>query len=505
LVLAILAFLFHAQILGVIFALAAFVGPAIASLGPVLDWLRRQLTSVEKVFANVEDLQRRIDAKRGERLAEHETKLSAAQHNAREAETKLARRRYDVEVATTAVADAREVVRAATGIEQMKRFVGQRLDEGDYLRRLGLIHTINVDLAQLESLLRQIEHEASTPSGGPTVRRIILYIDDLDRCPPNRVVEVLEAVHLLLAFELFVVVVGVDIRWVEQALKARYPQQLSAEQSPPPSSHLPQALSTGPGIASPMDYLEKVFQIPFWLPPMDRDGGKKLLVAAIGPGVVGRQADGRTANAEPQSAQPGPVRGAGDLVGANNIGNRGDRTEPTSPAGAAPQTSEPHPVIAASVGRALEITAGELKQIVELAEAVGISPRRAKRFANLYRVLKASLLPEERAAFVTQDGAAGSYRVALILLAMTTGAPRASAQLLREMMTITDPDTVAPDDRLDRLLKITPIVEEEAAEFAAAAAMRQEMAKAVDKAVFIQMLRFWAPRVRRFAFETGRF
>ncbi|MEZ5024500.1 MAG: P-loop NTPase fold protein [Chitinophagales bacterium] len=43
------------------------------------------------------------------------------------------------------------------------------------------------------------------------VERIVLYIDDLDRCPPKKVVEVLQAIHLILAFPLFVVVVGVDV------------------------------------------------------------------------------------------------------------------------------------------------------------------------------------------------------------------------------------------------------------------------------------------------------
>jgi hypothetical protein len=38
----------------------------------------------------------------------------------------------------------------------------------------------------------------------PAIDRIVLYVDDLDRCPPPRVVEVLEAVHLLLAGRLFV-------------------------------------------------------------------------------------------------------------------------------------------------------------------------------------------------------------------------------------------------------------------------------------------------------------
>ena len=58
------------------------------------------------------------------------------------------------------------------------------------------------------------------------INRIVLYIDDLDRCPPNKVVDVLQAVHLLLAFPLFVVVVGVDARWITRSLETRYRELL---------------------------------------------------------------------------------------------------------------------------------------------------------------------------------------------------------------------------------------------------------------------------------------
>ena len=54
------------------------------------------------------------------------------------------------------------------------------------------------------------------------INRIVLYIDDLDRCPPDKVVEVLQAVHLLLSFPAFVVVVAVDARWVSQSLRIGY-------------------------------------------------------------------------------------------------------------------------------------------------------------------------------------------------------------------------------------------------------------------------------------------
>ena len=54
------------------------------------------------------------------------------------------------------------------------------------------------------------------------LERVILYIDDLDRCPPDVVIKVLEAVHLLVAFPAFVVVVGVDPRWLHQAIRQHY-------------------------------------------------------------------------------------------------------------------------------------------------------------------------------------------------------------------------------------------------------------------------------------------
>jgi hypothetical protein len=49
---------------------------------------------------------------------------------------------------------------------------------------------------------------------------IVLYIDDLDRCTHAQVYAILQA-HLLLAFELFVVV-GVDLNWMQQAIAASH-------------------------------------------------------------------------------------------------------------------------------------------------------------------------------------------------------------------------------------------------------------------------------------------
>ncbi|GAA0555893.1 hypothetical protein GCM10008942_00450 [Rhizomicrobium electricum] len=91
--------------------------------------------------------------------------------------------------------------------------------------------------------------------------RIVLYIDDLDRCSHDQVYAVLQAVHLLLAFELFVVVVGVDVAWVEEAI-TRQLRDGPQTQSDDENKRRKRAI----------DYLQKIFQIPFWLKPLSTDG-----------------------------------------------------------------------------------------------------------------------------------------------------------------------------------------------------------------------------------------
>jgi hypothetical protein len=472
------AFMFLAttQTLGGISLLASLAVSAGAAVKPIVASVSRRLDDANQVFGVLENLKGRIEKRQQERLAQRDQGVKLARLAIEEAEVAVTRDRAAYEAAREAVADAREVVRTASNAEQMKRFIGQRLEDGDYLRRLGLIHTINVDLERLQALLKKA-NEAASGGGteGPAVTRIVLYIDDLDRCPPKRVVEVLEAVHLLLAFELFVVVVGVDIRWVQQALKKRYPKQLTG---------------IG-GIASPMDYLEKVFQIPFWLPAMEEEGGATLLAAAIGPVAPRRPAPRR----QEQSVQPGaPVSGPLPVA-------------PPSPGGTVPLSQQTSSTTVTA--EALQITPGEFNKIRELAGAIGISPRRAKRFANLYRILKASLSVTERADFVLRDGEAGGFRAAMILLAMTTGAPHAAAIVLNKLTELneTEPDPKAAFLRV--LDDVQPSEEEKSGYRAAVTAAAEELeanegTERADVAEATRRFRFWAPRIRRFAFDTDR-
>ena len=79
--------------------------------------------------------------------------------------------------------------------------------------------------------------------------RLVVFVDDLDRCLPDKAVEVLEAIKLFLDVPGCVFVLGIAREVIEQGIKVRYKDY-----------------ETGLNGA---EYLEKIIQIPFSLPPID--------------------------------------------------------------------------------------------------------------------------------------------------------------------------------------------------------------------------------------------
>ena len=481
---------FGADLAALVTAVTTVIAPLVAGLATLLTWGRTHVAKATRAFAVLEALRKRVEQTQHQRLAEADASLLAARRATAEAEAERSRRQAELNAAQAAVAQAQKDVREASSAERMMRFVAERLADGGYQRHLGLIHMIRQDMEGLGDILNNISPaEAGVDGLQQPVQRIVLYIDDLDRCPPQRVVEVLEAVHLLLAFPLFVVVVGVDIRWVSQALLTRYPGQLGREDS----------------IASPTDYLEKVFQIPFWLPDMTPDSGRRLLALAIDPAGQG--------DAPPPPPKPEIPPAEAVKPPETPFEPAAGTIPPPAPAGPAPAIETPSPeVIAAAearaVAEALNLGGTERDCILDMAAAVGISPRRTVRFANLYRLLKATLSAAEQRDFVLDDGKGGTYRGAVILLALSTGAPESTRTLIDRLIApgdgapLTFEALFAPMDK--------PVPAREAHAFQAAKALiekaagprqpEEQPAQEPETAAIIESLRHWAPRVKRFTF-----
>jgi WD40 repeat protein len=143
-------------------------------------------------------------------------------------------------------------------------FALERKEADHYRRHEGMVATLRRDLEEMSRRLTA----TNTKGRGGDLERIVLYIDDLDRCPPRRVVEVLQAIHLLLAFPLFVVVVGVDSRWLLRSLDMFLREKGGRED--------PRTAST------PQNYLEKIFQISQCLRRMSPTGYADLISANVG-------------------------------------------------------------------------------------------------------------------------------------------------------------------------------------------------------------------------------
>jgi hypothetical protein len=78
-------------------------------------------------------------------------------------------------------------------------------------------------------------------------RRVVVLVDDLDRCSPRRIVDVLEAINVMMDIPGLVFVLALDYDILVRALEDRYPQV---------SGHA---------------FVEKLVQIPFRVPPLVLD------------------------------------------------------------------------------------------------------------------------------------------------------------------------------------------------------------------------------------------
>ena len=151
------------------------------------------------------------------------------------------------------VREQKERIGLTASHSSLMDFVTARLDEESYGQHLGLMQQVRQDLQDLSNRLTPGSHNMEQLKTlfprGPA--RVVLYIDDLDRCPPNRVIEVLEAIQLLLKTELFIVVLAIDDRYIARALEQVYKGVLTRHGSP-----------------SGIDYLEKIIQIPYRMRPI---------------------------------------------------------------------------------------------------------------------------------------------------------------------------------------------------------------------------------------------
>lgn len=425
---------------------AALIAGFTGAITRAATWLRDGAAATMSALEPLTKFRREIDAalalaeqSREKNLAELRRDLAAKTTALEGAQQSLAQKQAEV-------ASAAETVKDVMNGSTITRFIEERLQSKQYQKELGLTAVIRQDFERLSELIQghnarrrklfaranEIKQKLqdALPQGDQAqlddifkdlgINRIVIYIDDLDRCPPQRVVAVLQTIHLLLAFPVFVVVVGVDARWVSHSLCQQYPALLSAAKQDRPTTGAKLEL------VSAADYLEKIFQIPFWVPPLNSGATQRLLGQITGAWPPPLQA----------VADP-PVTAEGDPPP-----RRGSPEVDRMPAPEAPPASSPAagqreagdggsklPASAPQRPRILRLSEDELTAMNQLALVIARSPRSTKRFVNSYCLLKSSLSSRDHARLKTERGI-DALRAPMLLLAVITGAPRLAERLL---------------------------------------------------------------------------
>lgn len=120
-------------------------------------------------------------------------------------------------------------------------------------------------LDSLESYYFEFEHRLRDYTAGDKAFRLLFLIDDLDRCLPEKAVEMLESIKLFLDVEGCAFVLALDDEVVERGIIHRYRDYIfQGNGQRLDDKSLAQLPITGP------EYLEKIIHLPFRLPQPSR-------------------------------------------------------------------------------------------------------------------------------------------------------------------------------------------------------------------------------------------
>ncbi len=296
------------------------------------------------------------------------------------------------------------LVRELTGIlfTPASKRIADLFTAPDYEDDLGFMRCIRQDLQGFAKSL-------------PAEMKVIVFIDDLDRCDPEKAVEVLEAIKLLLDFDRFIVFLALDARIITQAIEEHYGQVLT------------EAEITG------YEYLDKIVQIPFSIPEPPPNELRKYVGSLVGLGeadvppietVVPEEAKVEKEQQFEFAAEPvaleSDVEGMGQIPPAEappstDGAAEATQEEPVASTGSLP----PLPITPSEIeelssedkgppdeGEKIEVqvdtsevtfTRAEQEVFLDFYSHLDPNPRRIKRLVNIYRLVR-TLIASRRQA-----------------------------------------------------------------------------------------------------------
>jgi hypothetical protein len=151
--------------------------------------------------------------------------------------------------ALPAIAGFPQVSAALAGGDAVK-FIAEKTKEVDLDEAKKLLKEAPEGQENIRRNIRDFRKDFEELLTESKISRLVVFVDDLDRCLPDTIIETLEAIKLFLFVKGTAFVLAADERLVQYAVRQRFPELPGTE--------------TEVG----RDYLEKLIQIPLRIPPL---------------------------------------------------------------------------------------------------------------------------------------------------------------------------------------------------------------------------------------------
>lgn len=221
------------------------------------------------------------------------------------------------------------------------------------------------------SIFGRLAISVPMPGQGPPPPRIVIFIDDLDRCSDDKVVDILQAINLILGKSSFFVFLGMDTEMIYRAIDKRY-----------------NVGDQDRGLAFAESYLRKIVQLSFHLPEANPNQRLALIRQMFSP------------SARRDLTLQNTQIGSRDVTNGHEGAPARVRVQPRTPS--APSLANPFvydrsillpPRI--SVLKEVEDTKEELEAFAEFTPFISPNPREIKRLVNVHRLVRILLVRQE--------------------------------------------------------------------------------------------------------------
>lgn len=198
------------------------------------------------------------------------------------------------------------------------------------------------------SHIRKFREEFALAIEKSGINNIVVMIDDLDRCRPERIIDILEAIKLFLAVEKTTFIIAADENVIKYSIRGKYPPMNGFE------------------VELDKEYIEKIIQLPIYIPELSAKDIQNYLLLLVAQSCLSEENFKKLIDEVFEKK----LTVSGDVISLGQLNTLIDNLDITFDQGAEKEYKEISTVI------------DEIRNIV--AYTLKGNPRQAKRFLNTF-------------------------------------------------------------------------------------------------------------------------